>query len=138
MGGDEMSRYYEGLRQAQLDTLMQRFQEIDENQGRPVKQAKKAPEPKVTVSTNIGKAGKRPPVKTQARQEDPYGEEDYGSPAKAGGFGGADHGGNGEHTCGFCGESDPNWNEEAIDMHYWKDCQMLTTCWECEQVIEIK
>lgn len=23
-------------------------------------------------------------------------------------------------------------------MHYWKDCPMLTTCWECEQVIEIK
>ena len=25
-----------------------------------------------------------------------------------------------------------------MDIHYWKECPMLTCCWECEQVIEIK
>ena len=25
-----------------------------------------------------------------------------------------------------------------MDMHYWRECPMLTTCWECEQVVEIK
>lgn len=41
MGGDEISKYYEGLRQASLDTLLTKFQEIDENQGKPTKQPKK-------------------------------------------------------------------------------------------------
>ena len=31
MGGDEISRFYEGLRQASLDALMAKFAEIDES-----------------------------------------------------------------------------------------------------------
>ena len=23
-------------------------------------------------------------------------------------------------------------------MHYWQECPVLTLCWECDQVIEIK
>ena len=42
-----------------------------------------------------------------------------------------------EKTCNFCGQYDENFNEESIDIHYWKSCPMLTPCWECEQVIEI-
>ena len=30
LGGDEISKYYEGLRQASLDALMAKFAEIDE------------------------------------------------------------------------------------------------------------
>jgi len=37
MGGDEISKHYEGLRQASLDALMAKFAEIDEGQGRPTK-----------------------------------------------------------------------------------------------------
>jgi len=37
MGADEISKYYEGLRQAQLDALMAKFAEIDDNQGVPTK-----------------------------------------------------------------------------------------------------
>ena len=44
MGGDEISRYTDGLRQASQDTLSAKFQEIDENQGKPTKQPKKQPE----------------------------------------------------------------------------------------------
>ena len=40
MGGDEISKYYEGLRQAQLDALMTKFAELDD-EGVPTKQAKK-------------------------------------------------------------------------------------------------
>lgn len=58
MGGDEISRYTEGLRQASQDTLLAKFQEIDENQGKPTKQPKKQPERRQTIETNIGKTGK--------------------------------------------------------------------------------
>ena len=43
-----------------------------------------------------------------------------------------------DRTCTFCGRHDPNFNEETLDMHYWQECPMLTLCWECDQVIEIK
>ena len=33
-----------------------------------------------------------------------------------------------EKVCNFCGVYDENFNEESIDIHYWKECPMLTTC----------
>lgn len=43
----------------------------------------------------------------------------------------------GGQLCMFCGASDPAWNEDALDMHYWKDCSFLTPCPACAQVVEI-
>ena len=40
-------------------------------------------------------------------------------------------------TCMFCGISDPTWNEDALDLHYWKDCAMLAPCPACKQVVEV-
>eukprot|EP00743_Colponemidia_sp_Colp-15_P004277 GILK01004614.1.p1 GENE.GILK01004614.1~~GILK01004614.1.p1 ORF type:complete len:582 (-),score=111.33 GILK01004614.1:353-1981(-) len=42
-----------------------------------------------------------------------------------------------EFTCQFCGKYDPNFNDENMDMHFWKDCPMLCSCAQCGQVIEI-
>jgi centrosomal protein CEP104 len=42
-----------------------------------------------------------------------------------------------EQTCGFCGRYDEAFNDESLDIHYWKECPMLAQCWECGQVIEI-
>mmetsp|Transcript_9912 Transcript_9912/g.8858 ORF Transcript_9912/g.8858 Transcript_9912/m.8858 type:complete len:843 (-) Transcript_9912:96-2624(-) len=39
--------------------------------------------------------------------------------------------------CMFCGESDKSWNEDALDLHYWKSCPLLTPCPACAQVVEI-
>jgi centrosomal protein CEP104 len=39
--------------------------------------------------------------------------------------------------CQFCGEEDPSFTDEKLDLHYWQDCPMLTSCKQCEQVIEI-
>ena len=36
-----------------------------------------------------------------------------------------------EHVCNFCGRYDKDSNSDTIDVHYWKECQMLITCWEC-------
>ena len=59
MGGDEISKFYEGLRQATIDTLMTKFAEIDDNSGVPTKQPKKPSAPQQTIQTNIGGQGKR-------------------------------------------------------------------------------
>jgi centrosomal protein CEP104 len=40
-------------------------------------------------------------------------------------------------TCMFCGKSDRRWNEDALDLHYWKDCPLLFPCPACAQVVEI-
>lgn len=42
-----------------------------------------------------------------------------------------------EFTCQFCGRRDPAFTPEALDVHYWRDCPMLTQCSFCQQVIEI-
>eukprot|EP01035_Chromulina_nebulosa_P021465 gene21465-27803_t len=40
-------------------------------------------------------------------------------------------------VCMFCGESDKTWNEDELDLHYWKRCPLLTPCPACAQVVEI-
>jgi centrosomal protein CEP104 len=40
-------------------------------------------------------------------------------------------------TCMFCGARDKSWNEDALDLHYWKYCALLVSCPACAQVIEI-
>lgn len=136
MGGDEISRYTEGLRQASLDTLFAKFQEIDENQGKPTKQPKKQPERRQTIETNIGKPGKPGAAQKSAMgggaQNQPDYAEELGDGATAEGQMDA------SKQCDFCGRYDPNFTEESLDIHYWKECPMLTCCWECDQVIEIK
>lgn len=41
------------------------------------------------------------------------------------------------NQCQFCGLVDPEFTEEQLDLHYWQSCPMLTSCQQCEQVIEI-
>jgi centrosomal protein CEP104 len=40
-------------------------------------------------------------------------------------------------TCMFCSEANRDWNEDALDLHYWKDCALLSPCPACAQVVEI-
>jgi len=41
-------------------------------------------------------------------------------------------------TCQFCERYDPSFTEEALDIHYWRECTMLTECSLCTQVVEIE
>lgn len=51
---------------------------------------------------------------------------------------GAEHKDDVEYTsCMFCGAKDSAWTEDSLDLHYWKDCPMLTPCPACAQVVEI-
>ena len=40
-------------------------------------------------------------------------------------------------TCMFCGVQDAAWDEDALDMHYWKECALLAPCPACAQVVEV-
>lgn len=40
-------------------------------------------------------------------------------------------------TCIFCGQQDPHWGENELDLHFWSDCPMLLSCPHCTNVIEI-
>jgi centrosomal protein CEP104 len=40
-------------------------------------------------------------------------------------------------TCMFCGEQNGGWDEDALDMHYWKECALLAPCPACAQVVEV-
>ena len=42
-----------------------------------------------------------------------------------------------DQTCTFCHRYDEAFNEESLDIHFWKECPMLAQCWECGQIIEI-
>ncbi|KAI9360359.1 hypothetical protein DFJ73DRAFT_76828 [Zopfochytrium polystomum] len=42
-----------------------------------------------------------------------------------------------ERICIFCEQSNPAFTEEALDIHYWKDCPMLTGCPLCNQIVEV-
>ncbi|XP_009868127.1 PREDICTED: centrosomal protein of 104 kDa [Apaloderma vittatum] len=42
-----------------------------------------------------------------------------------------------DKLCIFCGERDESFTEEGLDLHYWKQCPMLTRCKQCKQVVEI-
>lgn len=33
-----------------------------------------------------------------------------------------------DKVCNFCGRADPNFSADTLDLHYWKDCPMLTRC----------
>jgi len=40
-------------------------------------------------------------------------------------------------VCQFCGRQDATTAANAIDVHYWRECPMLTECELCQQVVEI-
>ncbi|XP_039259269.2 centrosomal protein of 104 kDa-like [Styela clava] len=42
-----------------------------------------------------------------------------------------------DRLCIFCGEHDESFNDEGLDLHYWKNCPMLKRCEHCKQVVEI-
>ncbi|KAJ3128714.1 hypothetical protein HK098_003706 [Nowakowskiella sp. JEL0407] len=42
-----------------------------------------------------------------------------------------------EKYCIFCGDYDPDFTEESLDVHYWEECPYLTICPLCNLITEI-
>jgi hypothetical protein len=60
-----------------------------------------------------------------------------GKGGPGGGAGGGGAGGEDYTICMFCGKSDATWNEDGLDLHYWKECPLLSPCSACAQIVEI-
>ncbi len=40
-------------------------------------------------------------------------------------------------VCSFCHKFSEDFDQDKLDLHYWKECAMLTVCQYCSQVVEI-
>ena len=40
-------------------------------------------------------------------------------------------------VCNFCHKFSEDFDQDKLDLHYWKECAMLGTCEYCGQVVEI-
>ena len=49
---------------------------------------------------------------------------------------GKDNVGLSQDTCMFCGAGNLA-NDDALDLHYWQECPLLSSCPSCGQVVEI-
>jgi len=108
--GDEVERFLTNLRPKQLDEYREAFQSGGDSKVEDE-------EPSPSAQRDVEYSDSRPPDTN--RQDDPL-EESADS-----------------FTCQFCGEYNPQFTEEALDLHYWQACVMLMSCAECSQVIEI-
>lgn len=91
------------------------------------RQPSKADQPTKLSSTPKASAGKVDPP-TQSHGKPPSNKN---TPAKQ------EAGPSNYTVCMFCGASDPKWNEDALDLHFWKTCPLLVPCPACSQVVEI-
>ena len=72
----------------------------------------------INVNTSPTNAGN---VAANETEENVQGEDDYGPP----------------FTCHFCDRYDESFTDEKLDLHYWRECPMLTSCSRCQQIIEV-
>ena len=42
-----------------------------------------------------------------------------------------------EGFCQFCGEENPEFTEELLELHFWQSCPVLTACALCEEIVEV-
>jgi len=73
---------------------------------------------KGSVQTTAAKSAAKEDSKTATKDGNPGGDDDF-------------------TVCMFCGKSDKSWNEDGLDLHYWKECPLLTPCSGCAQIVEI-
>lgn len=129
--GSSLKKFLDDLRPAQIETLEKGFNEVD---GIDPDYQAQDDRPRVTVETNItphgAKKGKpRNEESKQKKQLDKLGEapNNFESSFKA----------DNDNMCQFCGKYEMGWDQEQLDIHFWRDCPMLTSCPGCNQILEI-
>ena len=127
VGLGRIEKYLANLRQAQREVFDAEFQHVNGQNGLS-KMVSPPPAPHAPAAPVPPRAPVVAAVKGAEAMTFPdaggYSDEDFDE-----GF----H----EFRCEFCGREDPNFTLPALDIHYWRECPMLSACQFCEQVIEI-
>lgn len=132
--GTSIYNYLEELRPAQKEMLEEEFKKSGgvisnrpKNTNRNILvEENEEEQPKIIVTTNINsqggsKAKVTKPIKKESKKSN--------SPQKIENVP--------EKTCEYCGKFDPNFTEDKLDLHMYKDCQMLHMCKHCGNIVEI-
>jgi centrosomal protein CEP104 len=129
--GSSIKKFLDDLRPAQIELLEKGFNEVD---GIDPDEQNYDNEPNVTVETNIkpygAKKGKQKNEESKKKSQlDKLGESpnNFESSFKA----------DNDNMCQFCGKYEMGWDQEQLDIHFWRDCPMLTSCPGCNQILEI-
>jgi centrosomal protein CEP104 len=118
VGLERIEKYLANLRQAQREVFDAEFEKADEQPRGGAAPSRPAAGGNSRAQDGPGTRGAPP------RTHDPppvYAEEEVFD----------------DFTCQFCGRRDDSFTPDALDVHYWRDCPMLTQCEQCQQVIEI-
>ena len=75
----------------------------------------------VNININVNTSPQSAVSQRDAVEDDGQAVDDYGPP----------------FTCHFCGRHDESFTDEKLDLHYWRECPMLTSCSRCQQIIEV-
>ncbi|XP_067659382.1 centrosomal protein of 104 kDa-like isoform X1 [Haliotis asinina] len=111
----------EARKQAEIDALQKQLQQL-----------KDMASGKTPIDQSLVKGGKKGPggpakakVKPKTKAQPKTSEDDDMSIV------------NMDKVCIFCGERNEGFDDEGLDLHYWKNCPMLKRCANCKQVVEI-
>jgi len=110
-GLKRIEKHLANIRQAQRDIFDEEFDRVDAGDGLELGQPQTHRSAASNRSTPKGPA-KAVPIPEEAEPEDLT-------------------------TCQFCGMHNAEATQEAMDVHFWRECPMLTQCQYCKQVIEI-
>ena len=123
--GSDVDGYLGALRPRQLDEYRAAFEAADNGQGtgHPSNQSPKKPKQSSSSRTAPPPPARTLPVTTTLRQEEEEESEEEEME---------------EFTCQFCKKFDPSFTPENLDVHYWSQCELLTPCSYCDQVVEIE
>lgn len=146
VGLNRIEKYLANLRHSQRETFEAEFQKIDSGEvstsgSRGGSGRACAADDAVTFTqhgTGPSRSSQPPPMPPTQRMTSGHSEAHEvwtASTAGMAGYDGCDD--DDETTCQFCGHQDPTWTPATMDVHYWRECPMLTSCEHCKQVIEI-
>lgn len=138
-GTDALMPHLKELRPKQLEEYMSSFvaYEGDGDVAAVSKQASKAP-PQQQVKAGSKQGHKANGAASKVATSAAKAESKSHSPNKADHKAGeAPAGGEDFTKCMFCGKSEGGWTEDMLDLHYWKECPLLTPCPACAQIVEI-
>jgi len=134
--GDTVLPYLKDLRPKQMEEYESGFDQIDQKQGKAPRARDISDKGKPTARNSARSPGgsEKSPVRGERQSTSPK-IGDFKNIKVAGDVNTEDE--DEPFTCQFCCRKDPSFTEDALDMHYWRECPMLSSCPQCEQVIEV-